>query len=84
MPKTLRPYMVVRVVAIRGDRFTGRKVFYSRHPRVGDTGAVLDVYEKPALAYEVECSDPATGTTIWLEAMYPDEIETCPNEPSVP
>lgn len=25
-------------------------------------------------AFEVECSDPSTGITIWLEAMYPDEL----------
>jgi hypothetical protein len=72
--------MVVRVAAIRGDRFTGRKIFYSRLPLVGDIGAVLDVHEKPELGYEVECCDPTTGTTIWLEAMYPDEIEACPDD----
>lgn len=66
---------VVRVVCIRGNRFENKKVFYQRHPKVGDVGAVLEVYATPTLAYEVECSDPTTGITIWLEAMYAEEIE---------
>lgn len=66
---------VVRVVCIRGNRFENKKVFYQRHPQVGDSGTVLEVYATPTLAYEVECSDPTTGSTIWLEAMYAEEIE---------
>jgi len=33
---------------------------------------ILEVY---ADAYEVECSD-SDGSTVWLEAMYPDEMES--------
>ena len=71
----LQSYAVVRVIAIREDRFAGEKVFYRRLPRVGDIGTVVDTYLKPDLAYEVECSDPHSGETIWLDAMYPDEVE---------
>ena len=74
----LQPYAAVRVVAIREDRFAGEKVFYQRLPRVGDLGTVVDIYERPELAYEVECVDAATGATVWLDAMYPDEVEACP------
>ena len=68
-------FHVVRVVCIRANRFENKKVFYQRHPKVGDVGAVLEVYATPTPAYEVECSDPSTGSTIWLEAMYAEEIE---------
>jgi hypothetical protein len=63
------------VIAIREKRFAHARVFYRRHPEVGDTGTILEVYSAPELAYEVECSDPADGSTIWLAAMYPDELE---------
>ena len=76
MTSLLLPYAVVRVVAIREDRFAHEKVFYRRHPHVGDVGTVLETYTSPDLAYEVECSDPDSGETIWLDAMYPDEIES--------
>jgi hypothetical protein len=42
---------------------------------VGDVGTILEVYETPELAFEVECSDPGSGITIWLEAIYPEELE---------
>jgi hypothetical protein len=71
----LLPYSVVRVSAIRGGRFGGPRIHDARHPRVGDVGTVLEVYTAPELAYEVECSDPATGETLWLNAMFPDELE---------
>jgi hypothetical protein len=75
MAPALRPFTVVRVTAIRADRFAGKQVFYERLPKLGDIGTVLETYESPEPAYEVECCDLATGVTVWLEAMYPDEIE---------
>ena len=74
----LQPYAAVRVVAIREDRFAGEKVFYRRLPQVGDIGTITETYDRPELAYEVECNDPATGETIWLDAMYPDEVQAWP------
>jgi hypothetical protein len=47
---------------------------------LGDVGAIVETYESPEPAYEVECCDPATGVTVWLEAMYPDEVEEIPAE----
>lgn len=71
----MHQYAVVRVVSVHGNR-----PFYSsganqRIPEVGDIGTIVEVYSQPDVAYEVECSDPTTGITLWLEAMYPDEIE---------
>jgi len=66
----MKQFDVVKVTAIRDHRFEGKQVFFKRTPLVGDVGTVLEVYED---AYEVECSD-SNGTTIWLEAMYTDEL----------
>ena len=79
----LQPYAEVRIVAIREDRFAGEKVFYRRLPKPGDIGTIVDTYLTPELAYEVECVDPDSGETVWLDAMYPDEVEATldPNAP---
>lgn len=69
----MKQYDVVRVAAIRGDRFARERPQYQRHPHVGDAGTILEVYDG---AFEVECSEPSTGFTIWLEAMYPDELQS--------
>lgn len=66
----MKPFDVVKVIAIRGDRFAGQELFDKRAPVVGDVGAILEVYDD---AYEVECSD-VDGSTLWLTAMYPDEL----------
>jgi hypothetical protein len=66
----MQQFDVVRVAAIRDDRFVGEVHFDKRSPVVGDVGMILEVY---ADAYEVECSD-SDGTTLWLAAMYSDEL----------
>ncbi len=73
--KMIRQFDMVRVKAIRDTRFVGTSAHYERVPQIGDVGAVLELYSEPELGYEIECSNPANGFTIWLEAMYPDEIE---------
>jgi hypothetical protein len=72
---SLMQYEVVRVISIRDDRFSQAQVFYQRLPTIGDVGTVLEVYTDPEIGYEVECSDPSTGATVWLEPMYPEELE---------
>ena len=69
----MKQYDVVRVITIRGNRFAGAHPPFQRHPQVGDIGAILEVYGD---AFEVECSDRDTGITVWLEAMFPDELQT--------
>jgi hypothetical protein len=71
----MNQYEVVRVVLLRGNRTFSASVANLRAPEVGDIGTILEVYTQPEVAYEVECSDSGTGRTIWLEAMYPEEIE---------
>jgi len=68
----MKQYDVVRVAAIRGDRFACERPSFQRHPQVGDVGTILEVYDD---AFEVECSERNTGVTIWLEPMFPDELQ---------
>jgi len=68
----MKQYDLVRVEAIRGDRFSREHPGFQRHPQVGDVGTILEVYGD---AFEVECCERATGVTIWLETMYPDELQ---------
>jgi len=75
MSVEIHQFDVVRVKAIRRDRFAETAADYERSPQIGDIGAVLEIYSNPELGFEVECSNPENGFTIWLTAMYPDEIE---------
>lgn len=68
----MQQYDVVTVTKIRNSRFAGEIPNYERHPQVGDIGTILEVYDG---AFEVECSHSNTGITIWLEAMFPDELQ---------
>lgn len=71
----MNQYEVVRVVSLRGNRNFRASVANLRAPEIGDVGTILEVYTQPEVACEVECSDPGTGISSWLEAMYPEEIE---------
>ncbi len=77
MSTGLKPYDQVRVAAIRGNRFAGQPVIYARHPQVGDVAVIVEAHQ-PGYAYEVECSNPQNGKTIWLDTMFVDELEADP------
>jgi hypothetical protein len=68
----MKQYDMVKVTAIRDDRFTNKSPGFQRDPQVGDIGTILEIYPD---AFEVECAEEGTGITIWLEAMYQDELE---------
>ncbi len=69
--KPMKEYDMVQVVAIRDDRFTGDRPEFQRHPQVGDVGTIVMDH---GTAFEVECCERGTGITIWLSAMYPEEL----------
>ena len=68
----MKQYDVVRVVALRDGRFAAGTPEFKRYPRPGDIGTVLEVYDG---GFEVECCEPNTAVPIWIETMFPDEIE---------
>lgn len=68
----MKQYDIVRVAVIRGNRFDAKRPGFQRHPQTGDVGTILEVYNN---AFEVECCEHDTGITIWLEAMFLDELQ---------
>jgi hypothetical protein len=78
MSLAINQYDRVRVVQIRDNRFDDTNVWFARRPVVGDLGYVLEVYEgRDGVegGYEIECSDPSTGETLWLDVMFENELE---------
>jgi len=45
--------------------------------RARDVAVIVHTHE-PNYAYEVECSDTSDGETLWLDAMYGDELAAFP------
>lgn len=68
----MKQYDIVQVVALRTGRFAQEAPSFQRHPRIGDIGTIVEVY---ADAFEIECCEPSTGVTIWLESMFPEELQ---------
>lgn len=77
IPLPLKPYDRVRVAAIRDDRFATLPIHHRHHPKVGDVAVIVDTHQADYV-YEVECSDPSNGETLWLDAMCIDELVACP------
>jgi len=71
----MKQYDVIKLTAIRNDRFKGCAAHWQRAPAIGDIGTILEIYPD---AFEVECSDSTNGSTIWLAALYPDEMTIAP------
>jgi hypothetical protein len=74
----LKQYDVISVVSLRDDRFSKATPSFVRHPQIGDVGTIVEVYSRPEPGFEVECVEPSTGTTVWLETMYPGELAPFP------
>jgi hypothetical protein len=68
-----QPYDVVRVVHLPSQTAGGTADGF-RAPRVGDTGAVVMVYEQPSEGYTVEAV-ACDGSTEWLVDFLPDDLE---------
>ena len=69
-----KQYSVVRLIRIK-KRFSEEELsFGKRAPRVGDLATIVEVYEKPEIGYELECSDES-GITDWLVTFSPEEAE---------
>jgi hypothetical protein len=69
----LELYERVRVVTLPPNYRWSSAGFSKRAPRVGDVCYIIEVYEGPRRGLELECSDPRTGETEWMETF--DEAE---------
>ena len=69
-----KQYSVVRVKEIRKQFNEDDMAFMKRVPVIGDVATIIEIYEKPTLGYELECSDK-NGITEWMVTFAPDEVE---------
>ena len=67
-------YSVVKIISINrkinADDFDLNK----RAPKVGDIATIIEIYEKPSLGYELECTDK-NGITEWLATFAPEDAD---------
>lgn len=69
-----KQYSVVRLTEIR-KQFDEKEVsFFKRSPVIGDEATILEIYEKPTLGYELECTGD-NGVTEWMIAFSADEVD---------
>lgn len=77
--KRYQMHDIVTVVKLRDNRFDKFTPwgFSCRPPHVGDVGTIVTVptSETDSLIYCVECMAEHDSKTLWLEYMYPEEIE---------
>lgn len=68
-----KQYDVVRITRLPAAPAADGFAINQRPPRLGDIAAIVEVYEKPELDYEPECT--ASGETQWLCSFSAAEIE---------
>lgn len=68
-------YDVVRITALN-ERFNSSSVWLgSNAPTVGgDEVTVIEVYEQPSLAYDLECV-ASDGSTKWAATLKPGDVD---------
>jgi hypothetical protein len=69
-----KQYSVVKLKNIKRQFSVDELSFDKRAPKVGDIATIIEIYEKPTLGYELECSDE-NRITEWLFAFSPEEVE---------
>lgn len=62
MSPEIRQFDVVRVKAIRDNRFAGATTYYERLPQLDDVGAVLEVYSKRNLRTKSNAQTQTMGS----------------------
>ena len=68
-----KQYDVVKIVEIIDPAKAVKSPFDLRAPKVGDVATVVEVYLRPSLGHELECSDNS-GITQWLITFEPSDI----------
>ena len=67
-------YSIVKITALHKTFSNYGLSFCKRAPVVGDKATIIEVYDKPTLGYELECSD-GKGDTEWLLTFSPKDAE---------
>ena len=70
----LHQYDVVQITALN-EQFSSSSVWLgSNAPTVGDEATVIEVYEQPSLAYDLECV-ASDGSTKWATTFKPGDVD---------
>lgn len=70
----LQQYDVVRITALN-EQFSSSSVWLgSNVPTVGDEVTVIEVYEQPSLAYDLECV-ASDGSTKWAATFKSGDVD---------
>ncbi len=69
----INKYDIIKITKVKKEIDKSNLTFCEALPKVGDIATVLEIYDKPTLAFECECSNK-DGTTRWLLALSPDDI----------
>ena len=70
----LHQYDVVQITALN-EQFSSSSVWLgSNAPTVGDEATVIEVYEQPSLAYDLECV-ASDGSTKWAATLKPGDVD---------
>ncbi len=64
-------YSVVKIKVLHKKFSENDLSFCKRAPKVGDVATIIEVYETPELAYELECSNKSNGETEWMLVFTP-------------
>ena len=70
----VQQYDYVRITEVRRNFRREECLPGTRIPEVGDTAAVIEIYDKPVLGYELESVDE-DGQTNWLVTITPPDLE---------
>jgi hypothetical protein len=70
----LKQYSIVKIKSINKKFNSDDFMLNKRVPKIGDIATIVEVYEKPSLGYELECSDK-NGITEWLVTFALEDAE---------
>lgn len=65
---------MVRIIALHKQLDAYDLSFSNRAPGESDKATIIEIYEKPTLAYEYKCSNKK-GITEWLLAFRPSDAD---------
>ncbi len=69
-----KQYDIVKIFKFKDSISWSDDGISKREPQIGDIATIIEIYNSPALGYELECINDA-GDTEWLHSFGADELE---------
>lgn len=73
--RNFKQYDVVEIMSFFKTKSIIKSKFDIKKPDFGDIVTIVEIYSKPTIEDELECSNPNTGETLWLQTFAPSEIQ---------